>query len=134
MYFCITGAEAMKGLDPLNSVKKDYSKTCQVITKSYTDLSNNLTNLVKIRNGMKGGSTQLGSAKDNLNSIYTQMNCLSATGKKLDLCNQIKTAATTLGTNTSEVSAKLDTILPMLKDALDTRNNLFGYKSTLECP
>jgi hypothetical protein len=134
MYFCITGAEAMKGLDPLNTLKQDFTKTCQIITKSYTDLSNNLTNLVKIRNGMQGGSTQLGSAKDNLNSIYNQMNCAGATEKKLDLCNKIKTAANTLGTNSSEVLAKLNTIIPMLKDALDTRDELVGYKSNFHCP
>jgi hypothetical protein len=134
MYFCITGAEAMAGINPLSTLKEDFSKTCQVIRKSYTDLSNNLTNLVKIQSGMQGGSTQLGAAKNSLNSIYSQMNCLTATDKKLQLCNQIKAAATTLGTNSSEVSTRLDTVIPMLTKALGTRDEIIGYRSKFQCP
>ena len=134
MYFCITGAEAKSGLNPLTSMKPDFNKTCQSITKSYRDLSNNLTNLIKIRDGMQDGSTKLGTAKNSLNSIYGQMNCASASGTKATLCSQIQTAASSIGTNSSDVTTTLDTVIPKLEEALNSRDSLLGYKSKFQCP
>ena len=134
MYFCITGAEAKNGLNPLNILEKDFTKTCQSITKSYTDLSNNLTNLIKIQAGMQSGSLKLGTAKDNLNSIYNQMSCTSASGKKADLCKQINDTASSVGTNSSDVSTTLTKVIPSLQSALDSRDSLLGYKRKFLCP
>jgi hypothetical protein len=134
MYFCMTAAEAVNGLDAITSLQTDFAKTCQTITKSYIDLSNSLTNLVKIQNGMQNGSAQLGTARDSLNSIYNQMNCGTASGNKVNLCNQIRNAASTVGTNSSDVLTKLTSIIPKLTSALGSRDSLLGYKTKFQCP
>jgi hypothetical protein len=133
MYYCVSGAEAKISTEGLLGMGKDYSNTCSKINKTYTDLSNNLTNLVKIQNGMNGGGTQLGSASQSLTSIYTQMNCTAATDKKAKLCAQIKAAAETVGSNSSDVTGTLRVITPQIASALQSRDILFGYKSKFQC-
>lgn len=134
MYFCMTAAEAVNGLDAITSLETDFNKTCQTITKSYVDLSNNLTNLIKIQTGMQNGGTKLGTAKDSLNRIYDQMSCGTASDNKLNLCNQIKNAASTVGTKSSDVLTKLNEVIPNLQSALNSRDSLLGYKTKFQCP
>ena len=133
MYYCVTGAEAIAGGAALKSMKSDYSKTCTTIKKSYLDLSNNLTNLVKIRDGMEDGSIKLGDAKNSLNSIYGQMPCTNATGNQKRLCDQIRDAASSIGNNSSDVRAAKDRVIPSLTQALATRDSLLAYKSNFQC-
>lgn len=134
MYFCMSAAEAVNGLEAITSLQTDFSKTCLTIKKSYTDLSNNLTNLLKIQTGMRNGGTQLGTASDSLNKIYHQINCGNASGTKVTLCNQIKDAASTVGTKSSDVLKKLNDVIPNLQSALESRDSLLGYKTKFQCP
>ena len=133
MYYCVSGAEAKISTEGLLGMGKDYKNTCSKITKTYADLSNNLTNLIKIQNGMSGGGTQLGSASQSLTSIYGQMNCTAATDKKAKLCAQIKSAAETVGSNSSDITKILAVITPQLSRAMESRDTLFGYKSKFQC-
>jgi len=133
MYYCVSGAEAKVSIDGLLAMGKDYDNTCSKITKTYTDLSNNLTNLIKIQNGMRGGGAQLGSASQSLTSIYGQMNCAAATGTKANLCSQIKAAASTVGSNSSDITTTLAAITPQISRAMGSRDTLLGYKSKFQC-
>ena len=134
MYFCVTGAEAKKGKKPLETIGVDFSVTCSTITKRYTDLSNNLTNLIKIQNGLRGGSTSLGSASTSLANIYNQIGCNGASGSKGTLCTQIQNASNSVRNNASSVSTTLSTVIPSLEKALETRTNLYGFKTKFQCP
>jgi hypothetical protein len=134
MYYCVTGAEAMADVDALKTIKLDFGKTCNSITKNYTDLSNNLTNLIKIQNGMRSGGASLGTASDSLNSIYRQMSCDGSSGAKATLCTQIQSAAASVRTNSSDVTTTLSTVIPSLTTALGTRDSLLVYKSKFQCP
>jgi len=134
MFYCVTGAQAMEGVDALKTIKLDFGKTCTSITKNYVDLSNNLTNLIKIQNGMKDGGTRLGSASDSLNGIYNQMSCGGASGAKATLCDQIQKAAVSVRNNSSDVTTTLSTVIPSLTTALGTRESLLVYKSKFQCP
>lgn len=134
MYYCVTGAEAMANVDALETIKLDFGKTCTSITKNYVDLSNNLTNLIKIQNGMSNGGAILGTASDTLNSIYRQMSCDGSSGAKATLCDQIKKAAVSVKTNSSDVTTTLNTVIPSLTTALGTRDSLLVYKSKFQCP
>jgi hypothetical protein len=134
MYFCVTGAEAKAGKKPIESIGADFAVTCSTITKRYVDLSNNLTNLIKIQNGLRGGSTSLGSASTSLSNIYNQMGCSGASGSKETLCTQIQNASNSVRNNASSVSTTLSTVIPSLERALETRTNLLGFKQKFQCP
>jgi ABC-type transporter Mla subunit MlaD len=134
MYFCVTGAEAKMNINPLDTTGADFNTTCATITKRYTDLSNNLTNLLKIQSGMQDGSAKLSAASSSLTSIYNKIGCSAATGSKATLCNQIQTAASYVGNNSSDVSTTLDKVIPSLQTALDKRSDLLGFKTKFQCP
>jgi hypothetical protein len=134
MYFCITGAEAKMNINPLDTAGADFNTTCATITKRYTDLSNNLTNLLKIQAGMQNGSAKLSDASSSLTKIYNQISCSAATGSKATLCNQIQTAASYVGNNASNVSTTLNKVIPSLQKALDSRSELLGFKTNFQCP
>jgi hypothetical protein len=134
MYFCVTGAEAKAGKNPLQSIGSDFALSCSTITKRYTDLSNNLTNLIKIQNGLRGGSIGLDSASTSLSNIYNQIGCNGASGTKGTLCTQIQNASNSVRNNASSVTTTLNAVIPSLQRALDTRTNLFGFKTKFQCP
>ena len=134
MYYCVSGAEAKAGKNPIESIGADFAVTCATITKRYTDLSNNLTNLIKIQNGLRGGSTSLGSASTSLANIYNQIGCSGASGPKGTLCEQIQNASSSVKNNASSVSTTLSIVIPSLQQALDTKSNLLGFKTKFQCP
>jgi hypothetical protein len=134
MYYCVTGAEAKNNSKSIALMRNDFANTCNQIKKNYIDLSNNLTNLIAIQSGVEMGSTKLGTATSNLRSIYTQMGCSSATGKKLTLCEQIQSVANSVGGNTASVTTLLNTIIPQLQTALGSRDTLLGFKTKFQCP
>ena len=133
MYFCISGAEAKISLNGITLKSNDYSSTCNNINKSYTDLSNNLTNLILIQNGMNNGNTQLGTAKSNLMSMYTKMSCANPPTGKVTLCSQILTAANSLGNNSSNVNSIVGIIIPQIQTAINARDNILGYRNNFAC-
>jgi len=134
MYFCVTGTEAKAGKKPLESIGADFALSCSTITKRYVDLSNNLTNLIKIQNGLRGGSISLGSASTSLGNIYNQIGCSGASGPKGTLCTQIQNASNSVRNNASSVTTTLNAVIPSLQKALDTRTDLFGFKTKFQCP
>ena len=134
MFYCQSGEEAKANSGTINTIRTAHTKTCDNITKSYVDLSDNLTSLLLIQSGMTNGSTQLTSATTALDAIHTQLNCASPPNTQTTtLCNAIRSGSTQISSGSTNISSVLRNITPSIQAALNTHNSLFTSIQNFKC-
>jgi hypothetical protein len=135
MYFCESGTDAKNNTGAVDTIRDSYSRTCSSVTKNYLDLSGSLTSLILIQSGMSNGSTQLTTAQTALRSIYSQLNCASPPNAQVTtLCNQIQSAATAIGLDTTNINNILMNITVPIQAALSSRSSLLASIKNFQCP
>ena len=96
LYTCL---DRSKGIDDSSASDQydNYTTSCNNYFKSYTDISNSLTTLIKMKLAVFDGSENLVKSMNALNEIYTKSGCATITsGPKLAVCNGVTKASANL--------------------------------------
>ena len=147
MYFCESVRDILNNTGYANRVQMNYSSSCDVFMKSYTDLSNNLTNIVNMQTGLMNGDTQLNNATQTLDQIYKGLQCNdgavnaciqnpsnpSCTDATTASCVQIKRAYTDVNTNYTNIRTNLGAITPTVTNLTNERTNLRNVLNKYKC-
>jgi hypothetical protein len=96
LYTCL---DRSKGIDDSSTSDQydNYTKSCNNYFKSYIDISNSLTTLIKMKLAVFDGSENLVKSMNALNDTYTKYGCKSVTtGPNVAVCNGITKASASL--------------------------------------
>jgi hypothetical protein len=133
MYFCQSGKDAKEETGYVEDIRSNYYNTCDNLTKNLIDLSGSMATIEIIKAGLTTGTATLTETQTTLNNMYTKMNCTTATGNILIMCNQIKTAAAGINTNSMNIGKSLTLLSNQLQDILNSQKSLSKSIGTLKC-
>jgi hypothetical protein len=147
MYFCESVNDILKNTGFINQVRTDYSFSCDRFMKTYTDLSNNLTNIVNMQSGMTNATTQLGNALVTLKQIYDGISCDENAVNKCynnpgdSVCNdsnvrrcvEIKKASDEVKLDNDTINASLNSIKPNVTNITNERTSLVELLNNYKC-
>ena len=133
MYFCESGADAKTQTGYGDNVRSNYYSTCEQLTKYYTDLSGSIASINTIQANLQNGTTSLSNTKATLTTMQTKLNCTTATGNLLTICNQLKAATTAVGTNSTNIQTILTQISGKMNSIIASQSTLFSSMGNLQC-
>jgi ABC-type transporter Mla subunit MlaD len=133
MYFCQSGAEAKSESEYVDTVKSNYYSSCDQLSKFYTDLDESIQSINTILSNLQNGTTSLSNTRTTLNEMSTKLNCTTATGNILTICNQLKAAATGVGSNSTNIQNILTTTTGKMREVLTSQNTLSNSMGNLQC-
>ena len=142
MYYCQSVYDAINQTE--DSQRTSFSTTCDTLTKSYFDLSNNLTILMSANNSAQKSAMQTAGIEMTLRSVIEKM-CGSASGSGSGsgsrstpygspaTCNALRTQLSALHSNINSGSGTTSGILTPIAIARSSRDKLISLLRDIKC-
>ena len=112
------------------SANKDIS--CDNLRKGLIDISGNIADLTRLQANTALTWQTLKSARDSLNTMYTTYGCATVTGANANICTIIKSGATSIGGNFTDLdtlySKTMNPAAQLLTIKLQIQNALLQFK------
>jgi hypothetical protein len=129
MYYCQTVADAAAGTQ--DTLRTDYKATCDTLTKSYMDLSNNLTTIMKAKTTASNSSAQVAAIEVTLRNVIQQM--CGATNSGGSSCATLWTYMNALDTNIGSGTGAVSGILNPIQVAVQSQGTLRAMLDEFNC-
>ena len=114
----------------------NYTTSCNAYYSKYTDISNALTTLLKMRDTILGNETSLESSKAILNTMNTTYKCNTKDTMDLKhktICNAVILANTAIASNVVKASSLRAILMASIQPALDSRVGLIRTLREYHC-
>ena len=131
MYYCTSVSDALNNVS--DTQRDDYSTSCDTLLKSYLDLSNNLTSILKVKATADNASSQLTTMESTIRTIITTM-CNSGGSNKASTtaCSNLQTQLSSLQMALNSGSSGSGVASP-INVAVSSRDNLIILLRQLKC-
>ena len=125
--------------DYTDILSENYELSCENYVKGYIDLSNNLTNLVNLRDVIQDQKDTLTDSKTILTNMFSTYQCGNPpTDAKRIICNAITTAKENFTGNETTVQGILTQVIGPVQQVLNSRlalgRNARGFRCDIELP
>jgi len=134
MYYCQNYIDAMNQAD--DSERADFSSSCDLMTKAYLDLSNNLTSILSAQTTTQNASLQVAAIETTLKSIIEKMCGTSGSGSgsgSSTTCNSLRTQLAALNSNINSGSGAISGVLTPVGVATSSRDILIKLLRNMKC-
>jgi hypothetical protein len=138
-YICKDLASSEEDGDYTDILSENYELSCENYVKGYVDLSNNLTNLVNLRDVIQDQKNTLTDSKTMLTNMFSQYQCANPpTNAKRIICNAINNANTNFTGNETTVEGILTQVIAPVQQVLESRlllgRNASGFRCDITLP
>jgi len=121
------------GDDSQDAQLANYEQSCNRYYKTYTDVSNSLTALMKMKQSVFDGSGQLLNSRNMLLEMFTRYNCNSQSGANRIVCNAINNVADSMLERMSDISDVYKPISESLQPSRESRTSLVNILNSFGC-
>ena len=136
MYYCKSVKDDMEGADYTANLMDNYDTTCNNLVKGYNDLSGAIATLARIQAGMTSGTTNVNTAKNDIQSVYDRLGCNTVTPSNTGLhamCAQIQTSILSLTSSATNIATKGVDITTPIAGATASRSTLLASLTNFGC-
>jgi hypothetical protein len=130
MYYCQSVYDAVNQTP--DTIRDDFTATCDRLVKAYYDLSNNLNILSDVNTTAVVAARQVSKMYDTLNSVYNSM-CGSGSGSSSSTCTSMNSQLNSLRTNMNLGSSISGSISNPINTAARSRDQLLAEMNKFKC-
>jgi hypothetical protein len=132
MYYCQSVYDAVNQTS--DTIRDDFTATCDRLVKAYYDLSNNLNILSDVNTTAVVAARQVSKMYDTLNSVYKSMcGSGSGSGSGSSMCTSMNSQLNSLRTNMNLGSSISGSISNPINTAARSRDQLLAEMNKFKC-